>query len=412
MPNTAKHILIVNFDFPPNQGIGGRRWAKFAKELASRGYTVHVIKADPIAGNVESPWTNDVQLDNIHVYSLPRKYPLVFSHPGKDLISKIRYRIAKKNLLRKESGTIYDAAIGWEHIFLNKASELVGQYDIQNVIATGAPWYLLVYTAKLKEKFPTLNYIADFRDPWLNAKNYGMADLTPDRRKAEENKFRHVAGLADVITAPNDEMTFDLKKMAGRNASCRVETLTHFYDPDDIPALKKNTTGDVIRVVYGGDLYIGLNTQLNALRQQLEHIKIKYPELHQKLRVDIYTNAAIPQELLGIENVEIKPSIGKALFDALNQADYSLILLSDAKRNEATTKFMEFLAMRKPMIVVAPEGKITSFVKQEKIGFALDFNSVSSLGDFLYNPRPFNDSFDITSYSLQEVSNRLCSFLK
>ena len=149
-----------------------------------------------------------------------------------------------------------------------------------------------------------------------------------------------------------------------------------------------------------------------ALRQQIEHIKIKYPELHQKLRVDIYTNATIPQELLGIEHVEIKPAIGKALFDALNQADYSLILLSDAKRNEATTKFMEFIAMRKPMIVVAPEGKITSFVNQEKIGFALDFNSVSSLGEYLHNPGPFNDAFDITAYSLQEVSNRLCSFLK
>ncbi|MFM9984159.1 MAG: hypothetical protein ACKVOK_02955 [Flavobacteriales bacterium] len=412
MPLKSKHILLANFDFPPNQGIGGRRWAKFAKELVHRGYIVHVIKADSIRDNTESPWTNDVESENIHIYSLPRRYPLAFSHPGKDLLSKIRYRIARKNLYRKEKGTIYDLAIGWEKDFLNKASEIIGTHDVENVIASGAPWYLLVYAAKLKEQFPALNYIADFRDPWLNAKNYGMADLTPDRRIAEEKKFQSVAQLANVITAPNAEMIADLKQMAGTKSSCTFEVLTHFFDADDIPVEMKNIQNDSIRIVYGGDIYIGLEPQLELLRQQIEHIKIHRPELYRKLRIQIFTNSTMPPVFKDLDSVEISPSIGKALFNEINQADYCMILLSDAKRNEPTTKFIEFLAMRKPLVVIAPEGKITSYVRDEKIGFVLDPNVNSSFGDQLNNPLPFNASLNIGEFSLSAVTDKLCALLK
>ena len=68
-------ILIICHSFPPNSGIGGRRWAKFAKELAHRGYTVHVIRNSTTARVRTSLWTNDVKNPNIIAHPLPDRYP-------------------------------------------------------------------------------------------------------------------------------------------------------------------------------------------------------------------------------------------------------------------------------------------------------------------------------------------------
>ena len=174
----------------------------------------------------------------------------------------------------------------------------------------------------------------------------------------------------------------------------------------------QNHKTDIIRIVYGGDIYIGLDQQLDVLRQQIEHIKSNNPALYRKLEVRIFTNANIPPILKGLDVIEVKPSIGKALFDEISQADYCMILLSDAKRNEPTTKFIEFLAMRKPLVVIAPEGKITSYVRDKNIGFVLDPNVISSLGDQLSNPLPFNASLDIGDFSLNAVTNKLIALLK
>ena len=90
-----KSILLVNFDFPPNYGIGGRRWAKLAKGMAMQDVHIDVIKADPISTAKISPWQSDTLSEKINIHSLPR--PVLsewISHPHKSIVGKIKYRLA------------------------------------------------------------------------------------------------------------------------------------------------------------------------------------------------------------------------------------------------------------------------------------------------------------------------------
>jgi hypothetical protein len=70
-------ILIICHGFPPVPGIGGRRWAKFAKELARRGHPVHVIRSTGPEHGPISLWAPDVQHPNIIAHPLPQRYPTV-----------------------------------------------------------------------------------------------------------------------------------------------------------------------------------------------------------------------------------------------------------------------------------------------------------------------------------------------
>ena len=70
----SEQVLIISYTFPPTPGIGGRRWAKFAKYFALKGYRVQVICAtNPFSDT--SIWDRDTLSENIIKVFVPHKYP-------------------------------------------------------------------------------------------------------------------------------------------------------------------------------------------------------------------------------------------------------------------------------------------------------------------------------------------------
>lgn len=414
---SKQHILLINFDFPPNRGIGGRRWAKFARQLVQTGYVVHVIKADPLPGAADSAWHEDVLHPDIRITSLPRKYPSAFSHPGSGIISKIKYRYYKWHLERSTPGTIYDLSIGWDSVLLPAVRHIVQTHQIRQLIATGAPWQMLYDLCSIKKEFPGIHYLIDFRDPWITAVNYGMAGLNPKRKAAEAAKQTFVLEHADVVTTPAQHITDELKAWSETHCShqARYELLSHFYDPSDFHHAGKSRTSekDPITFVYGGDLYVGMEPQLQLLKKQIEEVKAKRPDLYRKMKFKIFTNS-VNNVLSEIEAVDVSPSIGKKLIDEIYAAHYCLVLLPDNKRNDMTTKFVEYFAYKKPMLVVASKGSASDFVEQHRIGLRLDetgHHLIKIMEQAIEGKFPYNNSFEFESYALPAVTKKLISLL-
>ncbi|MFM7309334.1 MAG: hypothetical protein ACKOZY_01895 [Flavobacteriales bacterium] len=263
----SKRFLLINFDFPPNQGIGGRRWAKLAKALAHTGHEIHVVKADAIEGNITSTWDSDVRHHRIHVMSVARTYPKSISHSNSSLLGKIRFRISRMRLLAREKGTIYDQSIGWDKVMLDACRRIIREQDIQYIVATGAPWNLLVYAAQLKAEFPHCLLLADYRDPWLMAKNYGMSSLTEERMRAEIAKQCFVFEHADFVTTPYAYLTESLRQWSLEHATHQphFDTLTHFYDPDDIQKSSSPISVEQLHVIMRVIFMSELNRYFNNL---------------------------------------------------------------------------------------------------------------------------------------------------
>lgn len=403
-------FLIACFDFPPNKGIGGRRWAKFAKGLVRSGNTVHVIKADPIDSNEPSGWAADAQIEGLVVHSIPRTYPAIISEGPTSFGEKLLYRWHIERIKHREPGTIYDIAIGWEKNFSKKTLEIIEQENITKFIATGAPFNLLYYAARIKAQFPHIQLLCDFRDPWLNAVNYGMANLNDKRKQAERAKFDFVMKHADVVTAPNRYMLEDMRAMLAPDAKAHLAELPHLFDFDDLaPYLKTEETrlpdSDQISILYAGSVYLGLEEHLKQLGTHLDTLKLENLAIIRNLNFRFFTTEThVVRFFEGVpEVIEVHPPIGKQVFNEIKQADALMILLAEHNKDFLTTKFFEYLPFKKPLIFIGAYGEAAKFIETNQLGVVV--NSLETLSETLLALRSktlkFNSNVDINTYSLE-----------
>lgn len=313
-------------------------------------------------------------------------------------------------------GTIYDISIGWKAALIREAKALIENHQIVNVMASGAPWKMLYDVAELKILFPHLNIIIDYRDPWLNALNYGMPGLNQDRRNIEEQKQTFILDHASVIVTPYAYLTEELRMWNKIHCKNRPEfaVLTHFFDAADLtnstPVSKEKIT-----IVYGGDLYQGIEKELQLLKKDLLELRKKHRPLYDKLSVKIFTNTLGVRTFEDIEAVQISPSIGKEIFREVICSSCVLIFLSENKKHDRTTKFFENLPARKPYLIISEEGEVTSFVRENKLGYILN-STCGSLTEFLQlleeDKLEFNNHFNYEQYELKEVTTKLISMFK
>ncbi|MFT4778436.1 MAG: hypothetical protein ACI80P_000409 [Flavobacteriales bacterium] len=417
MNSMLKKVLLACFDFPPNAGIGGRRWAKFAKGLANQGVEVYVIKAAPIKGQEQSGWSEDILHDLIHVHELPRTYPSIVSHGPKNVVDKVRYKLEISKLQRQEPGTIYDIAIGWERKFLAKAEALIEKEGIINIIATGAPFNILYYAALLKSQNRELNLIVDYRDPWLTAQNYGMKDLSRERMEAETAKQELVFRHANWVVCPNKFLLTEIRNTAISKPKAQFTALPHFFDPDDLAAyLLPISPKNEIKIVYGGSIYLGIEDHLMNFAESLKMLKTKNITLYNRLNIQFYTPqtdfAKVFKEVDDI--VEFSQPIGKDFFKQLNEASAAIVMLASHNKNYLTTKFFEYLPFRKPLLFLGVTGYTSEFIEENKLGLILTSDGRDLEENLLSLTHPWatENPFQIDEFSLNKRIYELMRFIK
>ena len=106
-----KGILLFNFLFPPNYGVGGKRWTVFSNQLATKGFKVHVISKKP-APNSKSNYDHLVTHPNIFVHHIKSYYPKILSsHKLKSFLEKVQYKLAVIFVRLFSRGNYYDNSI-------------------------------------------------------------------------------------------------------------------------------------------------------------------------------------------------------------------------------------------------------------------------------------------------------------
>ena len=413
-------ILLICHSFPPVPGIGGRRWVKFAKELARRGHPVHVIRCELLPGRPLSLWSADADDANIIHHVLPARYPAVLTQVQvRTLADKLRYHGWMKVLPWLCRGNWFDPSIFWRGQLHRKASLLIGKHGIRRVIATGAPFRLMAYAAELKRLFPQVHLVLDLRDEWTWKNHYGLASIGEPRRARERALEAVSIHLADKVTTPHERIVEHLRHTYPADPAKYV-LLPHAVDPEDFDASIRPVHDGRFHMVYAGSMY-GAAEAEHYFRQLLaafEALRNQQPQALAQCVLDLYVTGhdtrwyqeQVDQRGLGAAIRFHAPLAPKEVFAKVRAANLVILYIPQVNKDIIGTKFQEIFFAGTPILHVGEAGLVSRTITEQRMGTTIRVEElVTELPKFMSGERVIqvDKHADHRAYLLPKVTDRL-----
>lgn len=365
------NLSIYCYKYPPNQGVGGRRWHLFANRLLDLGYNVRVISKMP-----DSPLAN-IKNQTFLRKSKNRLFPWDRNKNDSKLIWHLQKLIAKLSI----KGLI------WEEVtYLKKEIITSVKQDIDNkvdcIIVSCAPfrwaYYISKYLAEYEGEKPKL--IVDIRDPWSSNRLSYFSSSSAKVIHEEAELERYTINKADHVFFVAEK---DAENAKRNNTNTNISWVPNGADLTKVLNLKKphkkSKLLGQIHIVFAGTLYKGgeeflltfikdLNTQLQQNNKPTAHwtiIGIWSPEIISKVK------ASTDCSFLGV----IEP---KLIEQEILQADFACSYVSPKLNYAINTKIIEAAALRVPVILLSQKGEVSEFLIRNNLGVHVNLKTMNS----------------------------------
>lgn len=237
-----KKVLIITYYWPPSGGSGVQRWLKFVKYLPAFGWEPHVLTPENPSFGVRDPSLEKNVPPEAEVMRLPiwEPYDLFFRIAGvfgsKNQVTPSAMVSSQNQSFFKTISTwmrgnllIPDPRVFWVRPAVSFLSDYVTRNNIQVIVTTGPPHSIHLIGLKLKNRFPHLRWLADFRDPWSEWGMWDSLRVGKLARKMHTRMERKVLQRADDIITITPFYARRFEHLAKRP----VRLLTNGYDEED-----------------------------------------------------------------------------------------------------------------------------------------------------------------------------------
>jgi hypothetical protein len=247
-----KKILIISYFYPPANFVGGERTAAWARYLHENGFYPIIITRQWNDGQtdlIDKVQKNilEVEYNGTHeVHRLPYKYSL------RDRCA--RYKWLKPlqkafTLLELIGSNFFIRALPYSNFYFYSKDLIKRKNDISFIIASGRPFQSFFIGHKLKNDFPNIYWIPDYRDEW----NKGPGGFWPFLKLLENNNERRWISNADMLTTVNPAIKKLIETEVGFSLG---EVILNGYDGEIIQNDLDSTTKEFpIKLIYLGTLY-------------------------------------------------------------------------------------------------------------------------------------------------------------
>lgn len=343
-----RKVLIVSSNFFPDPIVGAVRVTQWAKLLPEHGWQVTVARKHHGYTATEEELARDVHPDvRVHFIS---------SGPSAFSVQNLgRFTAAKKAFAGAIGRYILSPDTGI--LFWNKAGDritkLVEETSPDVVITTGPPHSIHTIGLKLKERFPNLQWIADFRDVYGTSRRYNVGwkecykNLRSLRHEAE------VYRAADHITTTLPAHQRWMRKRFPHTDN-RTTAVTNGV-PAEICTLDPSVgwTQQPSRVKIIGfsnaPVTVELATAVAALRRSGENIGLRIVGMFPPIKANI-------EKVLGEGVVFTGPLPHAQALTEIATARVLVAVLSDRRSRipAIASKLFEYLAVPAPVVILNP----------------------------------------------------------
>ena len=368
-----KKVLIISYFYPPANFAGSYRVAAWAKHLKKLGHELVVITrhweencTDYSAINDKSE-SCEIDSNGVKIYRLPYKGTfrdrIVEKYSGLKGFAKI---FSVFNLIFSN----YFIRLNPSYNLYKKAEEIVEKEGINWVLTSGRPFFQFQFLVRLKNKFPKIRTLGDYRDPWNTNTNISSSLKRKFLKLLETPLERKLTKQIDILTTCSEGFSKSISSLSINRA---VHIITNgfecFYQTESSP---KN---EVFEIAYIGSLYenqkieLFLNSLQNFVKSNREFKIIFYGLANQedaskRIRKLMYSSKV---------RYEIKPWMKKSqlINEVLNHNSFLLCGLK-SQSGRHTAKFFDYLSFQKNIILCPSDNDILEKeIKRLNIGVVL-----------------------------------------
>lgn len=434
--NKPGRILLLTYYWPPAGGVAVQRWLSMSYYLANMGWAIEVITT----GNPDYPYLDSKLQSKVHpnikIHKVSGMEPRLWlkrlrsitgqSNTSENLDNMINNPDHKPGLMTRaimwirSNLFIPDARVGWAKAAGIYAIKQWGSSDFDYVITTGPPHSTHLSGLRLRATWPTIRWIADFRDPWMEIEFFDHLNLTKAALKKHEQLEHDVLSKAHTVltVSPSWARLFE-KKGA-------VETAVIFngYDHRDYKRRIEKKASSAFRVIHLGTwgqdrsvpaFFKALNevADTNKRHCQLEWAGILDPLVHEEMK-KVFTSPYV--HLVDHGFVAHQSAV------ALSQeANVLLLIQNQAPKNikgRIPAKCFEYMASGQPLLLIGREDTdMADIVSKHPLGYFAAFDDDEAmrqhLKEIMNNQKPPHnqEELSIEWYSRKAQSEQLHQLL-
>jgi glycosyltransferase involved in cell wall biosynthesis len=388
-----KRVLVVAYQFPPVGGSGVQRTLKFVKYLPGFQWMPEVLtrRTGPM-----------VQRDDTLMAEVP-DFVSVIRTPSLDLTAwPGKLALAGKFIAWKL--LVPDGEVLWMRGALRAARGRLASGDVDAVYTTSYPYSDHLAGLRLKQEFPHVPWLADFRDEWTN-NPYLLDHPHPGwRMRREKAMEQSVLERADMLVTNSPGMKANFMRLyPGLDLENRMHVIPNGYDPDDFdPAdapvadpgsFAKDSTISTVNerfvLTYTGALYGRRKPDLflEALGRLVSEGRIGKDDFRVRLmgsyKPDLIRAMSDRSGLSGSILLEGYQPHADCL-RAMSASDALLLLEGGGPGAEAffTGKVFEYIRAGRPILAVVPQnGAAAGIVRDTGTGIVCDCGDVRAIMD-------------------------------
>ena len=427
-----KRVLIITYYWPPSGGAGVQRWLKFSKYLPE-------FDIEPIVLTVDPQHASYLQIDKSLEKDISPELKIVKTKSFEPLnilsglfgkknvpyggFTNVNKKSAFQTILRFIRGNFFipDARVGWNKYAYKKAKEIISEYNIDTVITTSPPHSTQLIGLKLK-KHLNINWIADFRDPWIDIYYYKDLLHTNLAKRLDRKKEKKVIKDADVVISNCESNRAILKSKIVDQKENKFYVITNGFDEEDFEFENQNSKEFII--TYSGT--ISENYKPDIFFKVLSEVKAKFPEIEFRLRMVGSVSQEIEILIEKYNILEIYESIGyvdhfKLIEYLISSTILFYIFPKTVNDRGIAGKLFEYLAARKTIIGIGPkDGDSAKIINECTAGRMFERDNDEDLYNYLIElievwkvkGHLWVENLEHMKYSRQELSKKVSKLIE